>query len=553
MSEHRQPPLPPDTVNIGEYKKFSTEEVQAFLTQLQIFAVETGVWHAILEALDAESFFVDTRKPLSNSPQSDRLSASQGLVVTGFEESFNSAVSVVSIDEKHEELIPQTLRAWLFHLALFNHPEYLDSLFAVAEQQFSRPKYQFNRTMWFSELARQALSIHDLTLAISTADKPRLSRTAIFTQALKVGYGRRKKGLSDRLLGREGNRLGRDQARNIFVVGENPDVTGSAFFIASLAATHHLVGLPRDGFFKDRGRQAELAQETISLLMHIVQLVGRSATEREKLLDWYLHNVVGVIEAEPSAALARAHELYSVGIRTFRVYSPEPNTQLEKTVAALRAFEQQNAWEPIEVFAGQVVSVKQAKRLEAAGADALYVGVGGGGRCITGKVANLAIDWPELVWKLRGQVGVPIIVQGGGNDNPVTSIALGASGIGIVGKLAASLESPGGKLYFLDPVTQQPFVYYGGEASDRMRGMVGRVDPLGRAINTEGETTRRSLLYNELKGLYPTALQRVAEIMEALATGFVFQNAKTVAELQDKGPAHIRKESPFMSASRDTH
>ena len=136
---------------------------------------------------------------------------------------------------------------------------------------------------------------------------------------------------------------------------------------------------------------------------------------------------MGVLETEPKKALQRAQALYEAGIRVFRVYSPEPGLGALHTVQQLRKIYDGN----VEIFAGQIVDVEQAKALEAAGVDGFYVGIGGGGRCITGVRSGSVIDWPELVWKLRGEVSLPIIVEGGASDHIATTLALGATGIGV--------------------------------------------------------------------------------------------------------------------------
>ncbi len=182
----------------------------------------------------------------------------------------------------------------------------------------------------------------------------------------------------------------------------------------------------------------------------------------------------------------------------------------------------------------------------------VFIGVGGGGRCITGNVANLAIDWPQLLWSLRGKIKIPVIVQGGANDNPATTIALGGSGIGAVGAMGGSLESPGGTLYFYDPKTGEIFKFYGGEASNRMRAMADREDIFGRTINTEGETARKFFKNNPFQGIYATALQRLTEMLERISTGLGFQNARNIRK-QQKRTKNVRREAPIMSLSRNPH
>ena len=149
---------------------------------------------------------------------------------------------------------------------------------------------------------------------------------------------------------------------------------------------------------------------------------------------------MGVIDAVPEKALLRAQALYKVGVRTFRVYSPEPGMNVVNTVKAIR----KKFGTEIEIFAGQVVDVLQAQQIEEAGADGLYIGIGGGGRCITGVRSGSVIDWPILLWELRGKIKIPVIVEGGASDHIATTLALGASGIGVSRAVAGgTIESPG--------------------------------------------------------------------------------------------------------------
>ncbi len=535
MVERRLPPLP--EVSLDSYKKSKTPQIDAYLLALRGFAEDTGFWQTLNNQLQHESFFVDLRhqhqSPSSHADTSAQ-TAAQGLVITGYEEGYKADLAVTNLAETNPQLITASLEAWLYHHGFFHHPEFLDTLQENSNRPFKPLRKKRSVIMRRAHQRKQTLSIHDLTLTVGAANQERVSRTKVLAHGLQVTYPQ-------------------GQPRNILVVGENPDVTGSPLMLATLASAHHLIGLPRDGFFKDTERQIALGQETFELIKEMSKVVGRSSKEQTYLTELAMKNVVGVIESEPEAALSRAQALYESGIRTFRIYSPEPNSQLVATILALRKYAQNKHWQPIEIFAGQVVSVPQAIEAEKAGADAIYLGVGGGGRCITGVVANLAIDWPILLWELRGKLKIPVIVQGGANDNPITSIALGASGIGVVGKLAGSLESPGGTLYFTQPSSPQPFVYYGGEASNRMRAIAGRFDPLGRTINTEGEATQKYLVSKPDQGIFPIAMQRMMELQEHLATGLVFQNVRTIAEAQEKAPGSLQQESAWMHFSRNTH
>jgi len=85
-----------------------------------------------------------------------------------------------------------------------------------------------------------------------------------------------------------------------------------------------------------------------------------------------------------------------------------------------------------------------------------------------------------------------------------------------------------------------------------MRVMANRKDPLGRTINKEGETTRKSFKNEPAQGVYATALQRLTEMLERVSTGLVFQNVRNIIELQDR-TEDILREAPIMSLSRNPH
>ncbi|MCA9388127.1 MAG: IMP dehydrogenase, partial [Candidatus Andersenbacteria bacterium] len=166
----------------------------------------------------------------------------------------------------------------------------------------------------------------------------------------------------------------------------------------TMAQSHCLTGVPRNGPFSEVARQVDLVQEVWQALKQSEVLGGRKKSERDFLIDQWRHNIMGVLEVEPERALRRAEALFDAGVRVFRVYSPEPGLGALQTVIALR----KKFYAEIEIFAGQVVDVQQAQQLEEAGADGLYLGIGGGGRCITGVRSGSVVDWPVLLWQLRG-------------------------------------------------------------------------------------------------------------------------------------------------------
>jgi hypothetical protein len=476
----------------------------------------------------------------------------QGLVITHYEEPDHAATENLTLTKLSSDLINSAIHGWLYYLELFNHPERLEHLFQQSEKPFQAPKAKFHPAFFLSRILKRSITINDLKLNASGSHKPRTQRSEAHLEGVFVSYGRRLS-LVDRLQNKffkTAINPGRRQARNVTIGAANPEITGSPMALATLAQAHSLVCVPRDGFFADINRQADLVTSSLEWLQKSPLLNGKSPEEQNRLLDFWRHNLVGVIESKPEKALNRAEALYQAGLRTFRIYSPEPSSGPLETLKALRSLEKDKGWEPIEIFVGQVVDIKQALKLEKAGANALYFGIGGGGRCITGVVAGLTINWPELVWRLRGKIQIPMIVEGGANDHIPETLAVGASGIGTAGKFAGTIETPGGYLFIEDPDRGTLFKYYGGEASDRMRIMANRSGPLGFVLNREGET-RRKELRNGGHDL-PTLLQVLYEQQQGIVAGLVFQNVSSITEFQDRAD-NLRQASPNDDVVRQPH
>lgn len=473
-----------------------------------------------------------------SSSDPDLAYPSQGLRLTEYDGALFDGVEKVLLDE---ELFEETVHAWLYYLELFNHPERLKHLSLVDSEPFVAPKKVENHPIFTTAKAlRRALAINELALHASGAEKTRTKRKKRFEEGPFIKLGR--------------------QARSHLVGSANPEVWGSVPALASMAMAHSLVGVPRDGVFKDVQRQADLYKKAVEWLENSPVLEKRE--EKVWLLDHWKRNLMGVLEANgylegnkaTGGAIERATVLYEAGMRTFRIYSPEPGSGPLETLQALRELEKQENWESIEIFVGQVVSVEQAKQLEAAGADGIYIGIGGGGRCTTGVRGNLAIDWPQLVWELRGEISIPVIVEGGASENIGTSFALGATGIGVTRIVGGgTIESPGGKRYlqYENALKKRLFKPYGGEASARMKAMGGKVGPQHTIPYVEGETTAAYL--PEGRENLPTLLQRLFLLTGDTIVSMVFQNADSIAYMQENGPVSLRQVGPGDAQIRNTH
>ncbi|MDP1743341.1 MAG: IMP dehydrogenase [Candidatus Amesbacteria bacterium] len=447
---------------------------------------------------------------LTVSKNHDDVYPSQGLLLTPFD-----GLPVSSLQMLPQEKIIETLRMRLFFLELFNHPHRIEFLKSVTAEKFQPPDKIESEVFDYATKSGLSLSVGDLGASVTGSAQDRVSRTERYAQGpfIKLGI----------------------QGRNIFVGSSSPDVWNSSQAISTMAACHSLACIPRNGVMSLVSRQADLARDVFDKLNTLSNLLLVKRPDQKQVLGWWKNNVVGTLETNPKTALVRAKALYQAGIRSFRIYSPEPGIDLEKTTKIIRS----EFGNKVEIFSGQVVDIDQAKRVENAGANCLFVGIGGGGRCVTGVRSGSAIDWPELVWKLRGEVGIPVIVEGGASDHVATTLLLGASGISVSRVVAGgTIESPGGLLYCSDD-SGKLFKPYGGEASARTKFLDGKLLPFTIPSFVEGETTKAELSY--IKNVHPTLTYNLHVLIEDAILAMVFRGAKSISELQSISPSPLRR------------
>ena len=423
---------------------------------------------------------------------------SQGLLKTPFDYLDYRSIHMLPLGEMKEIL---ALR--FFFLKLFNHPYRTKALFEASKAKFVPPPVVASAVFKSAEIDGLSLSVGDLGASVTGSGKGRVSRTERYAQGPFVKLGK--------------------FARIPFVGSASPDVWNSSVAIATMAASCALSCIPRNGVLSDLKRQADVAKETFEILDDLaVTLLGKRKDRNQVLAHWR-SNVVGTIEAEPDKALLRTRLLFKEGVRSFRVYSPEPGTGVLETVKALR----KTYGNKIEIFAGQIVDTIQAKKVEKAGADGLYIGIGGGGRCITGVRSGSVIDWPTLVWNLRGKLNIPIIVEGGASDHVAVALLLGVSGIGVTRVVGGgTIESPGGGLFFVDKGGKL-FKPYGGEASARTKYLDGKLLPFGIPSFVEGETTKAYMSY--IKYAKPTLTYNLHTLLEDVILALVFRNVDSIS------------------------
>ena len=447
---------------------------------------------------------------------------SQGLLLTPHDYLGASTLQMLP-----QETLLETLRLRRFFLELFNHPYRTHFLNETTKNKFQPPKKISCNAIENALSNGLSLSIGDLGASVDEGMKKRIARTERYAQGPFVKLGK--------------------QARTLFSGSASPDVWNSAAALATMAASHCIASLPRNGVTSKVQRQADLAKETFSWLTEMEETILAGHPQKAMVAKHWRNNIMGTLEASPQKALERAKILNKAGVNTFRVYSPEPNADTIETVRFLRKEFGKDA----EIFAGQAVSVDQARALEKADADGLFVGIGGGGRCITGVRSGSVIDWPGLLWQLRGEIGIPVIAEGGASDHIAVSLLLGASGISVSRVVSGgTIESPGGALFCVDE-SGKLFKPYGGEASARIKYVDGKLLPFNVPAFVEGETARAQISY--VPYVLPTLTYNLHLLIEDSILAMVFRNVSYLHELQSIDPSPLRQATGFDSFQRNTH
>lgn len=188
-----------------------------------------------------------------------------------------------------------------------------------------------------------------------------------------------------------------------------------------------------------------------------------------------------------------------------------------------------DAYPDINLIAGNVATAAGAVDLADAGADAIKVGVGPGGVCITRQVTGVGVPQLTALQDVyQAGVAVPIIADGGirSAGDIAKALAAGADSVMLGSLLAGTKESPG-------DVEQ---TNYG--LVKRFRGMASREAVEGRAQRRGEELDAEYFEARSPEGVESTVPYKgtvdkiVKSLMGGVKSAFSYLNAENLAEFR---------------------
>ncbi len=336
--------------------------------------------------------------------------------------------------------------------------------------------------------------------------------------------------------------------------------TNSAEALAELALLGTFACIPTDGHLATLESRLSLVRSAqraieehpvVQYHKHKDHVLSNGKTVQEELKS-RTSFLVATLKQDPRTIVQEAKAFYEAGIRVFRVYDAGSTNQLygapyslHTEVAALK----DQLPSDITVLAGQVVGPDQGRRLVAAGADGLIVGIGEGGICTTPVVASLASNNISVVYQLcKAGLGVPIFCDGGVGNAAGVAFAMGASASMASRRIIGGTIEQTPSLYWInrDGQRQKP---YAGEASEVTKIEGGNLTMVGDAYNVEGISS-----FVDMNDAYPTIARLYLANLAGLAKVLRFSRARSLTDLQQRPNNNgIKIFSPGARAAAGAH
>lgn len=508
---------------------------------------------------DAESLTIPEYVPPSLHPHA----ADQPISLTPFDE-FDSMKIAIPPDE--------SIKGWEIlyknNLELANSPSRIEAMMAVEERGFTPPPKLPNGAIDKAVDEGIILELPDLghlrqlsnfgeneTYLTRIAELIRESKNGILAPALlqeiekfateqeSIKQAHRTDLLATGPFSFSGKYVG-----SFVGLGAMPSIGGSVLALETAAKMYMTAHVPEVGYFSDITKQAALAGAVLERLNGNDPLLGgRDPREKDFMLKHWRSYITGVLEVNPKKALKRAGKLAEVGVTSFRIYGHTHGGDILTTLRLLR-----NEYPDANINASQISSIEMALACEYYGANSITAGVGGGGACLTGQRSDYLPENAVLAWKLRGLLGIPLLCEGGGIDNPVNAILVGFSGVNGSGSIGGgTFEAPGG-VFFFTKDGRKFLKRYAGEASDSTKWESGRTYSTGTSYFQEGSQS-----FKELKPVRESMTENILKHWERIILGAVVLGVDdgpfTISAMQNINPSPLFRKSQSGTLVQGLH